>query len=257
MPHYRLGLVFAMQEEQHGLEQFLVDKQVHQHGKRQYLTGTLWGISCVCVLSGIGKVAAATTVTSLINDFKVNHIVLSGVAGAADASLKVGDIVIADELLQHDMNAFPIFPKFEIPRSGKSRFATHTALSEQLRHAAHAFLSSDMQQQISAPSRAQFALHQAQIQQGLIGSGDQFIQDLSVLAALKRELPDLLAVEMEGAAIAQVCDDFEIPFAIMRTISDSANEHAHHDFKQFINEVAAQYSVGILRNFCQSQLALN
>ena len=74
-----------------------------------------------------------------------------------------------------------------------------------------------------------------------------------MLAALKRELPDLLAVEMEGAAIAQVCDDFEIPFAIMRTISDTANEHAHHDFKQFINEVAAQYSVGILRNFCIKQ----
>jgi len=246
----RLGLVFAMEEEQQGLTDHLQDVQIHQIGKREYRSGTLWGVPCVCVLSGIGKVAAASTVTSLIQHFGVTEIVLSGVAGAADASLRVGDIVIADELIQHDMNAFPIFPKFEIPRSGKSRFATSTQLSQQLTQAAQIFIAQQMNQHISTASRAQFGLGQVQIMSGLIASGDQFIQDLQVLAELKQELPDLLAVEMEGAAIAQVCDDFEIPYAIMRTISDEANEHAHLDFKQFIHEVAAQYSLGILRKFC-------
>ncbi|MBM5572890.1 MULTISPECIES: 5'-methylthioadenosine/adenosylhomocysteine nucleosidase [Deefgea] len=246
----RLGLVFAMAEEQQGLAEHLQDVQIHHIGKREYRSGTLWGVACVCVLSGIGKVAAASTVTSLIQHFGVTEIVLSGVAGAADASLRVGDIVIADELIQHDMNAFPIFPKFEIPRSGKSRFATSAQLSQQLTQAAQIFIAQQMNQHISAAARAQFGLEQVQIVAGLIASGDQFIQDLQVLAGLKQELPDLLAVEMEGAAIAQVCDDFEIPYAIMRTISDEANEHAHLDFKQFIHEVAAQYSLGILREFC-------
>lgn len=246
----RLGLVFAMEEEQQGLTEHLQDVQIHQLGKREYRSGTLWGVPCVCVLSGIGKVAAASTVTSLIQHFNVTQIVLSGVAGAADAGLKVGDIVIADALIQHDMNAFPIFPKFEIPRSGKSRFTSSQKLSQQLKQSAEFFIQHHMTEYISATSRAQFGLDKVQIVEGLIGSGDQFIQDLNVLARLKHELPDLLAVEMEGAAIAQVCDDFEVPFAIMRTISDEANEHAHLDFKQFIHEVAAQYSLGILRQFC-------
>ncbi|WP_027468574.1 5'-methylthioadenosine/adenosylhomocysteine nucleosidase [Deefgea rivuli] len=253
----RLGLVFAMEEEQQGLAEHLQDVQIHLLGKREYRSGTLWGVPCVCVLSGIGKVAAASTVTSLIQHFEVTQIVLSGVAGAADTSLKVGDIVIANELIQHDMNAFPIFPKFEIPRSGKSRFATSSELSQQLSNAAQYFIQHELAEHISAASRAQFGLDQVQIVKGLIASGDQFIQDLQVLAALKRELPDLLAVEMEGAAIAQVCDDFEIPFAIMRTISDEANEHAHLNFKQFIHEVAAQYSLGILRQFCAQWFKAN
>jgi adenosylhomocysteine nucleosidase len=246
----RLGLVFAMAEEQQGLTEHLKDVQIHQIGKREYRSGTLWGVPCVCVLSGIGKVAAASTVTSLIHHFEVTQIVLSGVAGGADSRLRVGDIVIADALIQHDMNAFPIFPKFEIPRSGKSRFATSAELSQQLKQSAHIFIQQHMVEHISATSRAQFGLDNVQIMTGLIASGDQFIQDLQVLAGLKKELPDLLAVEMEGAAIAQVCDDFEIPFAIMRTISDEANEHAHLDFKQFIHQVAAQYSLGILKQFC-------
>ena len=245
-----LGLVFAMEEEQQGLAEHLQDVKIHRMGKREYRSGTLWGVPCVCVLSGIGKVAAASTVTSLIQQFNVTQIILSGVAGAADTRLKVGDIVIADELIQHDMNAFPIFPKFEIPRSGKSRFSTSIELSQQLHTAAQYFVGQQLSAQISAPSRAQFGLDQVKIVRGLIASGDQFIQDLQVLAQLKQELPDLLAVEMEGAAIAQVCDDFSIPFAIMRTISDEANEHAHLNFKQFIHEVAAQYSLGILRQFC-------
>nr|WP_314899209.1 5'-methylthioadenosine/adenosylhomocysteine nucleosidase [uncultured Deefgea sp.] len=246
----RLGLVFAMAEEQQGLTEHLQDVQIHQIGKREYRSGTLWGVPCVCVLSGIGKVAAASTVTSLIQHFGVTEIVLSGVAGGADSSLRVGDIVIADALIQHDMNASPVFQKFEIPRTGKSRFASSTQLSQQLNRAAQHFLHHDMDNHISAASREQFSLDKVQIVTGLIASGDQFIQDLQVLAKLKQELPDLMAVEMEGAAIAQVCDDFEIPFAIMRTISDEADEHAHLDFKQFIHEVAAQYSLGILKQFC-------
>ncbi|WP_394781247.1 5'-methylthioadenosine/adenosylhomocysteine nucleosidase [Undibacterium sp.] len=245
------AFIFAMQEEQQGLENQLQNKKVILRGKRRYLTGSLWGQECVCVLSGIGKVAAATTVTSLIENFKVSSIVLIGVAGAADDTLKIGDIVIATTLVQHDMDASPLFPRFEIPLTGNSHLSTDAQLSRKLADAADLFLENDQENHVSDAAIAQFNLQSVKIHYGLIASGDQFINDRQVLAGLKRDLPDLLAVEMEGAAIAQVCDDFAIPFAILRTISDNASEHADYNFSQFIIEVAAQYSLGILHNFCR------
>lgn len=247
----RIGFIFAMQEEQQGLELQLQDKKTVLRGKRRYLSGNLWGQPCVCVLSGIGKVAAATTATSLIENFQVERIVLVGVAGAADPALKIGDIVIATTLVQHDMDASPLFPRFEIPLSGASHLSTDARLSRLLGRAAELFLQNDKENRVAAAAIAQFKLHKVGIRYGLIASGDQFINDPLVLAGLKKDLPDLLAVEMEGAAIAQVCHDFEIPFAILRTISDDAGEHADYNFSQFIQEVAAQYSLGILHNFCR------
>ena len=88
---------------------------------------------------------------------------------------------------------------------------------------------------------------------GLIASGDQFIHDSAVLKKLKQALPDLLAVEMEGAAIAQVCDEHDLPFAILRTISDSANETAEFDFLGFVKNVAAPYTLGILKNYFENR----
>ncbi len=245
------GFVFAMQEEQQGLEHRLQDKKIVLSGKRRYLTGNLWGQECVCVLSGIGKVAAASTVTSLIENFDVGRIVLIGVAGAADPDLKIGDIVIATTLVQHDMDASPLFPRFEIPLTGVSHLSTDAHLSAQLAQAADLFLEIDRKNHVSDAATVQFNLQNVKIRHGLIASGDQFINDPQILADLKQDLPDLLAVEMEGAAIAQVCHDFEIPFAILRTISDDAGEHADYNFSQFIQEVAAQYSLGILYNFCR------
>ncbi|HTD05454.1 5'-methylthioadenosine/adenosylhomocysteine nucleosidase [Undibacterium sp.] len=248
-----IAFVFAMQEEQQGLEHQLQDKKVVVKGKRRYLTGNLWGQACVCVLSGIGKVAAASTATSLIENFDVGQIVLIGVAGAADPGLSIGDIVIATTLVQHDMDASPLFPRFEIPLTGISHLSTDARLSRRLSLAADFFLENDRENHISDAAIAQFNLQNVKIRFGLVASGDQFINDPQILAGLKKDLPDLLAVEMEGAAIAQVCHDFEIPFAILRTISDDAGEHADYNFSQFIKEVAAQYSLGILHNFCIQQ----
>jgi len=99
----------------------------------------------------------------------------------------------------------------------------------------------------------QFQLQNVTTHTGLIASGDQFIHDAQVLYQLKQALPDLLAVEMEGAAIAQVCDEHELAFAILRTISDSANDTAHIDFQSFVKNVAAPYTLGILKNFFENR----
>jgi adenosylhomocysteine nucleosidase len=233
----KIGLIFAMQEEQEGLHNYIEESKKFYFGQREFIEGYLWGTPIVAVLSGIGKVAAAMTSTLLIERFGVSELILTGVAGGADSNIQRGDVVIADQLLQHDMNASPLFPKFEIPLKNTSKFQADIHLLETLEKAAQAFL-------YTSPG--------AKVHRGLIGSGDQFINDAAVLGELKREIPELLAVEMEGAAIAQVCHDFNTPFAVVRTISDSANDKAVHDFQEFVANIAAPYSIGILKNYFES-----
>lgn len=243
------GLIFAMQEEQTGLAQFLSNKSTLRLGNKDFLSGHLWGHPVVCVLSGIGKVAAASTSSLLLQHFLAEKIVLTGVAGACDQRLRVGDIVIANRLVQHDMDASPLFPRFEVPLSGKTYFETDLELKSRLKKASQLFIEENLTSFISKEDQARFQLSRVTIHEGLIGSGDQFIGSQEKLSQLKQALPALLAVEMEGAAIAQVCHDFQRPFAILRTISDGANDNAHLDFPAFVKTIAAPYSLGILKNY--------
>jgi adenosylhomocysteine nucleosidase len=178
----RLGIISALAEEQQGLIEALQSPARHVHGMREYTAGKLWEIDAVCVLSRIGKVAAAMTAAILVEKFGVTHIVFTGVAGSGDKNVKVGDIVVADSLIQHDFDASPLFPRFEIPLTGLSSFATDVALTDRLVGAASTI---------------------TRVHRGLIASGDQFIGKLGQIQTLKAALPDLLAVEMEGAAVAK------------------------------------------------------
>lgn len=246
------GLIFAMREEQEGLQNLISNKKVHHIARREFIQGEFCGHDIVMVLAGIGKVAAASTTNLLIHHFGVTQLILSGVAGAADSSLKVGDIVIADALLQHDMDASPLFPRFEIPLTGKSRFFVDQELHRALQNAVSQFIQT-LPEHFSTSQIEEFQLQATKTCTGLIASGDQFIHDSHVLNELKQALPDLLAVEMEGAAIAQVCDEQNLPFAILRTISDSADETADIDFLSFVKNVAAPYSLAILKNYFENR----
>ncbi|HEX2531619.1 MAG TPA: 5'-methylthioadenosine/adenosylhomocysteine nucleosidase [Burkholderiaceae bacterium] len=246
----RLGIISALQEEQAGLLETMRELSVVSRGMRKYALGKLGNLECVCVLSRIGKVAAATTAATLIERFHVTHIVFTGVAGAADPAIAIGDIVVAQALLQHDMNAAPLFPRFEIPLLGLSHFAADVALTNDLSGAAVAFLESDLPEVIPLDERDKFRLSNPRVHRGLIASGDEFVTNRTRLAQLKGELPELLAVEMEGAAVAQVCFEFGVPFAVIRTISDGANEDSPTDFMQFIDRIAARYAFGIVRRMC-------
>jgi adenosylhomocysteine nucleosidase len=232
----RLGIISALTEEQSGLIEAMESPQKLVHGMREYTSGQLWEMEVVVVVSRIGKVAAAMTATTLVEKFGVTHILFTGVAGSADPAVSVGDVVIADALVQHDMDASPLFPRFEVPLTGLAHLPSDLALSNRLADAASRFLEA-----LSGPT-----LHR-----GLIGSGDLFIHDGKRLAALAEALPGLLAVEMEGAAVAQVCFELGVPFAVMRTISDNANESAAVDFLHFVRTVAARYAFGIIENFCR------
>jgi adenosylhomocysteine nucleosidase len=224
----RTAIVSAMHEELAAVLALMPDETRQVHAGREFFVGHLHGHEVVAVLSRIGKVAAATTASVLIERFAVDRIVFTGVAGGLGAGVNVGDVVVADGFLQHDLDASPIFPKYEVPLYGRSRFRANEALSKQLAEAARR------------------ALPGVPLHRGLVVSGDRFVSTTEESRALQSALPDALAVEMEGAAIAQVCHDFGIPFAAVRTVSDRADDAAHGDFMRFIEEVASRHSAAIV-----------
>lgn len=224
----RLAIVSAMHEELSAVLALMPDENRQTVAGRDFWVGHLHGQEVVAVLSRIGKVAAALTATVLLERFGVHGIVFTGVAGGIGKGVAVGDVVVADTFLQHDMDASPIFPRWEVPLSGLARFPTHAGLSDRL-----------------AAAAAQ-ALPDTRVHRGLVLSGDRFVSTGLECRRLRRALPDALAVEMEGAAIAQVCHDYGVPFAAVRTISDRADDDAHVDFTQFVQDVAARHSAAIV-----------
>ncbi len=219
------------------------------------MAGKIAGIDAVCVLSRIGKVAAAMTATTLVEKFGVTHLLFTGVAGAGDSGVQVGDIVVADTLLQYDMDASPLFPRFEVPLTGMTHFSADGKLSRCVADSVTCFLDTRFGDVIEASERAAFGLTGPRLHRGLIASGDQFIDCRHKLARLNDALPGLLAVEMEGAAVAQVCHELDIPFAVVRTISDNANEDAAVDFMRFVKSVAARYAFHIVTGVCRDMQA--
>jgi adenosylhomocysteine nucleosidase len=161
----------------------------------------------------------------------------------------VGDIVVAQTLLQHDLDASPLFPRFEVPLLDKSRFAAAAGLSDALALACEAFLADQ-----GDALQNRFAVVRPRVHRGLVVSGDRFVASHDELHALRGVLPDALAVEMEGAAIAQVCFEYGVPCAVVRTISDTADAAAPASFTEFLTAIAGTYSSGILSRFLRSRV---
>ena len=160
-------------------------------------------------------------------------------------------MVVGTELLQHDMDATPLFPRYEVPLCGTDRFITDAPLRARLLQAAQEFLTQDLHGAVAAAELAAFRIGTPQVSEGMIVSGDKFFASTDELDELRQRLPLALCVEMEGAAVAQVCDEYALPFGIVRIISDAADEHAVHDFPRFSREIARHYSTGILTRFVE------
>jgi len=233
-----IAVVSAMHEELRALLPQMEDVRRITRGGREFHRGRLHGQPVVLVLSGIGKVAAATTVSVLASEFGPKALLFTGVAGGLAPGVQVGDVVLARELLQHDMDASPLFPRYEVPLTGRSRFPANELLSDHLAAAALQCLI-DAPHALGAEHLAEFGIATPRLHEGLVISGDRFVATAAESAALRLALPDALAVEMEGAAVAQVCADFGLPFALLRVISDRADDTAHHDFLRFTREVAS------------------
>ena len=236
-----IGIMGAMQEEVGGLIAAMDAPVASEHGGRTYWRGRLFGHEAVVVFSRWGKVAAATTATHLIVAEGVDELLFTGVAGGADPSLHVGDVVIASSLVQHDMNAEPLYPRHEIPLLGVSAFPVDEARQRRALDAANRFLAHP------PTTAAAFGIEAPVAIAGPIASGDRFVASSADLAELCARLRGLACVEMEGAAVAQVCHEYGVPLTVIRTISDSADEGAPLDFARFVREVAGPWSVGIVR----------
>lgn len=241
----RIAIVSALHDELASVLALMPDEHKEAVGGREFWVGHLHGQDVVAVLSGVGKVAAATTATLLIERFGVRRIVFTGVAGGLGPGVKVGDVVLARSFLQHDMDASPLFPRYEVPFYGRARFDADAALADALELTCERMLHS-LPQRLDGSTVEAFGLQAPRLHQGLLISGDRFVATTAESQALQRELPEALAVEMEGAAFAQVCHDFDVPLAVVRTISDRADDAAHVDFPRFLREVASRYSGALI-----------
>ena len=245
-----IAIVSAMKEELSKLVE-IMNGEPTTVGSRVFWHATWHGHNVIAVLSGIGKVAAATTVSTLIERFAVKEVIFSGVAGGLGDDVKVGDVVVAKELVQHDFDASPLFPRYEIPLYERSHFPSSPVQHQCLVQAAKASLPGLVQAMKGEHLLAGLGVNTQQISvhEGLVVSGDQFISNLAQRDDLRARLPDALAAEMEGAAVAQVCFDFKVPFAAVRVISDRADDSAGLNFTQFIEEVAAPYGAHVIQTY--------
>jgi len=245
------GIISAMKEEIQAVLEVLEIESKQIKGMRTYYIGNLYDKPVVLVFSRWGKVASATTATQLINDFQIDQIVFTGVAGGISKDLKIGDIIVGRKLFQHDMNASPLVEPYEVPLLGKNAFETDSSKRPFLLKACKNFLN-EKGTFLSKTLLQEFNINSAKVIESDIASGDQFISQKTQCDKIIEGLPTVKCVEMEGAAVAQVCFEYNKPFSIIRTISDNANNNAHIDFPRFAKEIASKYALGILKSYLTS-----
>ena len=229
----RIAIIGAMEAEVTTLKSALHNVQTHSFGKAATVyTGELFGKNIVLCQSGIGKVNAAIATTLVIDHFSPDCVINTGSAGGIGKGLRVGDVVIGTEIAHHDVDVTAFGYAFgQVPQH-----PTHYTSSLHL---------------IELAQTAACAFDAANVQHGMIISGDQFVNDQTQIDLMLHRFPQALAVEMEAAAIAQTCYQMNKPFVIIRAISDSAEENAKVSFETFLI-TAAEHSAKMVQNIIQA-----
>ena len=240
-----IGILGAMAQEIDEVKALLTEKTNVRIANRDFVVGKINGVRCVVAFSKWGKVAATITATLLIQEFGVTDLFFIGTAGAVAEGLKVGDIVVSKRLVQHDLDARPIISRFELPLLNRVYVESDTELTAMAGRAITRLLDRGVESMVGKEAVEEFQLNPV-LRFGDIASGDQFINSDAKRDEILSLLPEVLCVEMEGAAVAQVCLEFGVPFTVIRTISDSADHNARVDFNKFIAEVANAYSKAII-----------
>ncbi|WP_062005629.1 5'-methylthioadenosine/adenosylhomocysteine nucleosidase [Streptococcus cristatus] len=212
----KIGIIAAMPEELKQLVEHLEMAEKHQRLGHVYHTGRIGHHEVVLVESGIGKVMSAMSVAVLTNDFEVTAVINTGSAGAVASGLEIGDVVVADRLVYHDVDV----TAFGYDYGQMAR--------QPLYYEASRYLVEEM--------KAVLEKTQQTSQVGLIATGDSFIAGQDKIDQIKEHFPDVLAVEMEGAAIAQAAHSLGLPFMVIRAMSDTASHDANITFDEFILE---------------------
>ena len=240
-----IGILGAMAQEIDEVKALLTDKTIVTIANREFVVGKINGIGCVVAFSKWGKVAATITATLLVQEFGVTDLFFIGTAGALADGLKVGDIVVSKRLVQHDLDARPMLSRFELPLLNRIYVNSDWQLTEVAGKAVSNLLERGVEHMVGEEAVREFNLNPS-LYFGDIASGDQFINSVEKRNEILGLLPEVLCVEMEGAAVAQVCLEFGVPFTVIRTISDTADHNARVDFGKFIVEVANAYSRAIV-----------
>ncbi|UEA15966.1 5'-methylthioadenosine/S-adenosylhomocysteine nucleosidase [Pasteurella canis] len=222
----KIGIVGAMAQEVEILANLMENKVITQVASCTIYEGDIQGKSVALVQSGIGKVAAAMGTTALLQLTRPDIVINTGSAGGVTAGLKVGDIVISNETIYHDADVTAFgYVKGQLPACPP------------------AFVSDE---RLSALAETIALAQGHNVKRGLICSGDSFINGGEALAKIKVDFPNVMAVEMEATAIAQVCHAFNLPFVVVRAISDGGDGEANMSFEEFLPLAAKQSSQIVL-----------
>lgn len=220
----KIGIVAAMEVETAALLEKMGDYQEEVHAHQKFYIGEIAGQSVVLVQSGIGKVNAALATTLLIDHYGVQQVINSGVAGGIGQGLAVGDLVVSTECAYHDAdNRVFDYAYGQIPQM-PARFDASVEMLDDFE---------------------KIAEKEWNVRNGLIVSGDSFVASQTMIDHILHHFPEAQATEMEGAAVAQVCYQFEIPFLIIRAISDVADDEANQTYAEFV-EVTGRRSAQLL-----------
>ena len=207
----------AMPEEIEPIISKLENLKETKYAANTYYEGTYNGKELVVAYSKIGKVFATLTATSLIEKFACDTLLFSGVAGAISPDLNIGDLIIADGLVQHDLDITAFGHPYGYVPEGEVCILTDVALRNIAKEVAKA--------------------KGLKLVEGIIATGDQFVADPERKEWISKTFK-ADALEMEGAAVAVVCDSLEVPFFILRAISDSADMDASFNFDEFLESSA-------------------
>lgn len=225
-----IGIIGAMKSEVEALQAQMEQVTVSTISGVDYYCGLLQGKEVVVAQCGVGKVFAAICAQTMILTFHPDCVINTGVAGGLSTDLAVGDVTVATTLVQHDMDTSALGdPIGLISGINVVHFPADEAVSQKLANAA--------------------AKVGCAVKRGTIVSGDQFISAPEQKAKLHKDF-DAVACEMEGASIAHVCYVNQVPFAVLRAISDSANGDGAMEFTEFV-QLAADRSTAIINAFCK------
>jgi len=225
-----IGILCAMREELEPILEKVDVEDIVEYGKNRFYLAKFNNKNLVLAYSKIGKVNSATTATIMIEKFKAKKILFSGVAGGIDEDLKIGDLIIATKTCQHDIDLTVFgYPYGFIPESS-IYFECDNELNNIAKNVAKKL--------------------KLKIKEGIIASGDQFIHSKEKKEWIKKTF-NASAIEMEGGAVGCVCFTLNIPFFMLRAISDTAEEGAGVDFDEFLEEsskVSANFLIQMLKD---------
>lgn len=230
-------LLSAMPEEISALRAGLASFELEHGAGREFALGAIDRQPVVLAFSRWGKVAAAATTAHALSRYPIQAVVFTGIAGALKPHLQIGDLVLADRLFQHDLDARPFFAPTEVPLLGLSALPACARLSERLEAAHGRWAEAEQQAGRAVPT----------LYRGAIATGDQVIGDAAARERVQRITPEALCVEMEGAAAAQVCHEFGLPYACLRMISDHADERLTPEQVYALARRSGETTLGVLR----------